>query len=162
MAHNTAAQQYTHYDQPPHTSGSSSSDEYFSYSSEASINAGPSSSNYRDSFSQPFEQTQASSSSSIPFQPTSAAPLTVQEQLFGYVDASEQMQDEQPASTAISSSSTDQRDPEIRSATVAAAAAGNGNASDSSLSSQVSSNPLLRQDLHKNGMHSFPCFSKSR
>ena len=145
-----APQPYT----PQNNAASSSSDsEYFSYSSDASMAPIASSSTYNGYRS--FEALDSaipgpSSASSIPFQPSAPASASLDvEDLFGFAD-----DDSRAEAQTLEASATQigNKQDGARSRASTSAAASGGHASDSSLSSEVASNPLLRQDLHKNGM----------
>jgi hypothetical protein len=148
--YSVAPQPYT----PQNNAASSSSDsEYFSYSSDASMAPIASSSTYNGYRS--FEALDTalpgpSSASSIPFQPSAPALASLDvEDLFGFAD-----DDSRAEAQTLEASATQigNKQDGARSRASTSAAASGGHASDSSLSSEVASNPLLRQDLHKNGM----------
>lgn len=148
------------YQHPQHNTSSSSDDQYFSYSSDGSLPplSGPSHyHSYSSDFgsqpiSLPIPPPPPSTAASVPFQP-SDAPHFDSDALFAneHHDAADLLHvedNEQKPNVA----DLVQKDDFVDHLT-GPRGANLDCASGSSLSESVSSNPLLRQDLHKNGQY---------
>lgn len=142
--------------QHPQLAGSSSSSEsqYFSYSSDASIAPVASSTPFYayDQSQHDAQQHQVqpvpSASASLPFE-FSGDPQFSRDDMFAFTDTENRFSVEDEEQKPSIAPAEHERAP---SAPFDHPAPAPELASDSSLSDAVNSNPLLRQDLHKNGM----------